>query len=353
MPRWKALPEELDPQVREFASQLRRLVDRSGLSIAALSDRTGYSKTSWERYLSGRLLAPKGAVVALAEVTGTNPMHLTTMWELAERAWSRSEMRHDMTMEAIRISQARAALGEPGAVQSGTKAGSGTGRGRTTAPAPAAYPPGGPGAPQAPGHGPAAGARGAVAAPPGPMAPPPGQPGPPGSPLDSAPGAGRKRRRTALIVVAVVGVLAVLAAAVLLTGLGPGGEPEAKPSAPPTSAEPELPDGVGCVGAGCAGKDPEKMRCSAELATTAIDVTVGTALVEVRYSKTCKAAWARITQAAPGDTVRITGGGPGSGAQTGEVDTDGDAYTPMVAVKSATEAKACATLRAGGQGCTG
>ena len=114
MPRWKALPDELDPQIREFTSQLRRLVDRSGLSIASVADRTGYSKTSWERYLNGRLLAPKGAIVALAEVTGTNPLHLTTMWELAERAWSRSEMRHDMTMEAIRISQARAALGEFG-----------------------------------------------------------------------------------------------------------------------------------------------------------------------------------------------------------------------------------------------
>lgn len=85
MPRWRALPDELDPQVREFASQLRRLVDRSGLSIASVADRTGYSKTSWERYLNGRLLAPKGAIVALAEVTGTNPIHLTTMWE-ARRA---------------------------------------------------------------------------------------------------------------------------------------------------------------------------------------------------------------------------------------------------------------------------
>lgn len=56
MPRWKALPEELDPQIREFASQLRRLVDRSGLNINAVADRTGYSKTSWERYLNGRLL---------------------------------------------------------------------------------------------------------------------------------------------------------------------------------------------------------------------------------------------------------------------------------------------------------
>ena len=123
MPRWRALPDELDPQVREFASQLRRLVDRSGLSIAAVADRTGYSKTSWERYLNGRLLAPQGAIVALAEVTGTNPIHLTTMWELAERAWSRSEMRHDMTMEAIRISQARAALGEFGAPPASAKGG--------------------------------------------------------------------------------------------------------------------------------------------------------------------------------------------------------------------------------------
>ncbi|WP_432029207.1 DUF2690 domain-containing protein [Streptomyces sp. 1222.5] len=117
MPRWKDLPEDLDPQIKEFTSQLRRLVDRSGLSIAALADRTGYSKTSWERYLSGRLLAPKGAIVALSEVTGSSPVHLTTMWELAERAWSRAEMRHDRTMEAIRISQARAALGDFGAAE--------------------------------------------------------------------------------------------------------------------------------------------------------------------------------------------------------------------------------------------
>ena len=114
MPRWKALPEELDPQIREFAEQLRRLVDRSGLSLAAVADRTGYGKTSWERYLDGRLLAPKGAILALAEVTDTSQAHLTTMWELAERAWSRSEMRHDLTMDEQRIAEARAALGEYG-----------------------------------------------------------------------------------------------------------------------------------------------------------------------------------------------------------------------------------------------
>lgn len=109
MPRWRVLPDELDPQVREFTSQLRRLVDRSGLSMAAVADRTGYSRTSWERYLNGRLLAPRGAIIALAEITGTNPIHLATMWELAERAWSRSAMHHDITAETIQTSWAHAA----------------------------------------------------------------------------------------------------------------------------------------------------------------------------------------------------------------------------------------------------
>ncbi|WP_455908067.1 pentapeptide repeat-containing protein [Streptomyces chartreusis] len=120
MPRWKALPKELDPQVREFTSQLRALVNDSGMSIKSVADNTGYSMTSWQRYLNGRLLVPKNAVVALAEITGASPVHLTTMWDLAERAWSRSEMRHDSTAEAIRISQARAALGEFGPASADT-----------------------------------------------------------------------------------------------------------------------------------------------------------------------------------------------------------------------------------------
>jgi hypothetical protein len=112
MPRWRPLPEELDPQIREFTSQLRRLVDRSGMSVASIADSTGYSKSSWEKYLGGRLLPPRGAAHALAEVTNTDIRHIETMWELAERAWSRAEMRHDTTMEAVQVAQARAALGE-------------------------------------------------------------------------------------------------------------------------------------------------------------------------------------------------------------------------------------------------
>ncbi|MFF8998987.1 DUF2690 domain-containing protein [Streptomyces achromogenes] len=124
MPRWKALPDDLDPQIREFTDELRQLVDRSGLGIAALADRTGYGTTSWERYLGGRLLAPKGAVIALAEVTGTPPGPLTTLWELAERSWSRAELRDGSTLQALRIAE-----GESDRKSAGAGAGPSFGKG--------------------------------------------------------------------------------------------------------------------------------------------------------------------------------------------------------------------------------
>ncbi|MFF7891144.1 DUF2690 domain-containing protein [Streptomyces sp. NPDC007907] len=446
MPRWKALPDELDPQIREFTSQLRRLVDRGGLSIASVADRTGYSKTSWERYLNGRLLAPKGAIVALAEVTGTNPVHLTTMWELAERAWSRSEMRHDMTMEAIRISQARAALGEFGGQDfsdpaAGGKAATGSeGRtasagsakparrsgGTTVTPGiagPAGVAPTVPPQPTAPevqdstgsglreesgraaepevnswglagyqgpspsggrsaGAGAGRGARPGSASGTSAGSPGPGRSGGAGAgsygePQDAVPsraggaggaagsgGPGRNRRgasasaaagkkRTMTFLAGVVGVLVVIAGAFYL--MGGGGDDEAKGGnaspKPTVSSDPKLPPGVKCSGDSCTGKDAEAMGCSGDLVTTAQTATVGTATVEVRYSETCKAAWGRITQAAQGDEVQISSG---KAKQTGSITEAGDAiaYTPMVAVKSAGDAKACATLTAGQKGCT-
>ncbi|MFJ8592932.1 DUF2690 domain-containing protein [Streptomyces sp. NPDC093598] len=439
------MPDELDPQIREFTSQLRRLVDRSGLSIASVADRTGYSKTSWERYLNGRLLAPKGAIVALAEVTGTNPVHLTTMWELAERAWSRSEMRHDMTMEAIRISQARAALGEFGgqdftdpsaggkaaSAGEGRAASAGSGKparrggGTTVTPGiagPAGVVPTVPPQPTAPevqdstgadareasgraaesevnswgmagyqgpsptggrSAGPGTGRGSRPGSGPGARAGSPGGPGRTpgagagsyGEPQDAVParaggsgGAGRAggsggtrrapsasggKKRTATFLAGVVGVLVVIAGAFYLTG--GAGDDENKGSGtsptPTVSTDPKLPPGVKCSGDDCTGKDAEAMGCSGDLVTTAQTATVGTATVEVRYSETCKAAWGRITQAAQGDEVQISAG---KAKQSGSITAAGDtiAYTPMVAVKGAADAKACATLTAGQRGCT-
>ncbi|MEU9354330.1 DUF2690 domain-containing protein [Streptomyces griseoloalbus] len=395
MPRWKALPDELDPQIREFTSQLRRVVDRSGLSVASVSDRTGYSKTSWERYLNGRLLAPKGAVVALAEVTGTNPMHLTTMWELAERAWSRSEMRHDMTMEAIRISQARAALSELAGPSSGadgrSRKGGAAVRPGVAGPAGVApsVPPqptasdvrdatddvrdsggwggssgvnswgvaGSAGSPQAGRRGP-----GAAAAPPAGGGPVPGEygappPGPAGRGRSGGPGRSGGKRRTSTFVAGAVGALVVIAAAFYVTGTEDDkNKDDARKSPSPTAtADANLPPGVKCSGDSCDGKDAEVMGCSGDLVTTTRTATVGAATVEVRYSETCGAAWGRITQAAQGDRVEITAG---TSKQSDTITAAGDTvtYTPMVPVgkaSGATEVEACAILAASGEkGCT-
>ncbi|MER7399669.1 DUF2690 domain-containing protein [Streptomyces sp. NPDC000151] len=409
MPRWRALPEELDPQVREFAGQLRRQVERSGLSISAVADRTGYSKTSWERYLNGRLLPPQRAVVALAEVTGAHTGHLTTMWELAERAWSRSEMRHDVTMEAIRVAQARAALGEFGPAPDEPKGGLGkrsvaaapvsevpvteasvpeaSAPGASVPAAPEAPAPGAPAladhevpealaAPEAPAAprvphqrgGPSAaappsdgtysalGAHPAPSMPPtaAPPVPPPVQPSvpPPLSPSD-VPHAGpdpERRRRITMFVTGVVGALLLIAAAVLLLGGGDGGQ-RAKPAPAPTKSQaPALPAGVKCSGAGCTGKDPEEMGCGGKHATTPSRGVMGGAVIEVRYSKVCGAAWARVTGAAQGDRATVTSGGRTEQAKAGR---DGAAYTAMVRVSGAPEkVRACGTTNAGYQSCT-
>ncbi|KAK1181290.1 DUF2690 domain-containing protein [Streptomyces sp. NBS 14/10] len=415
MPRWRELPEELDPQVREFVGQLRRLVEHNELSLVAVADRTGYSKTSWERYLNGRLLPPQGAVVALAEATGTDVEHLSTLWELAERAWSRSELRHDVTMEAFRVAQARAALGEtgplphsrngrtaeeaeagwayaepprtepprtemPGAEASHTETPWAETRRTEPEPQRPATPhtepphtepphpePLGPEAP----HIPETAVRRAAAVPPEPpvadpplvsVAPallpdPPDSPGPPPSPDR------RRRRRVPLFIATAVGVLLMGAAVVLLVNPGGQADERAKDPTPgrTTTSGPRLPSGVKCAGRECTGKDPETMGCGGAYARTTASVTVGSAYVEVRYSKVCGAAWARITKAAPGDRLQVTApaqGAVGQGAvgptrtEYGKVNADGDAYTPMIAVGSTTQAKACATRTTGQRGCT-
>ncbi|MEU6279000.1 DUF2690 domain-containing protein [Streptomyces sp. NPDC047028] len=369
MPKWNALPDELDPQIKEFIGQLRRLVDRSGLGVAALADRTGYAKTSWERYLGGRLLAPEGAVVALAEVTGVHPAHLTTFWELAERAWHRTETRHDRTMEANRVSEARAALEEPGdrdRTGDGKDAGSGGGAAGNSWRMAGYRGPSPSGAPPAPSSSPsrASGASGAAvpdgpgwtqASVPGPYGPPPEdrRPGDEGA-VGGGGSGGAGRQRLTMFLAGVVGVLVVIGAVFFFTRAGGGanGKDTAASTSPSPSSRPDLPAGVKCAGSACTGKDAEAMGCSGDLVTTVKSVAVGTTILEVRYSKTCGAAWARITGAAQGDQVRVLTGG--KTRQSGAISAPGDtiAYTPMVAVGSAARAKACATLASGRTGCT-
>ncbi|TVL90118.1 peptidoglycan-binding protein [Streptomyces sp. SAJ15] len=89
MSRWKELPERLDSRVRQLVVQLRRLKDRGGLSLSSLATRTGYSRSSWERYLNGKALPPRDAVEGLARAAGADPTRLLVLHELAEEAWGR------------------------------------------------------------------------------------------------------------------------------------------------------------------------------------------------------------------------------------------------------------------------
>lgn len=89
MSRWKPLPEELDPGVRQLVVRLRRLKDHSGLSLRQLATKTGYSAKSWERYLGGRSLPPVEAVRALAGIAGEDPVRLLALREIAAEAWTR------------------------------------------------------------------------------------------------------------------------------------------------------------------------------------------------------------------------------------------------------------------------
>ncbi|MET9852298.1 helix-turn-helix domain-containing protein [Streptomyces sp. NPDC006450] len=72
----------------QLAAEMRRLRERTGLSLAALARRTPYSKSSWERYLNGKQPAPRQAVEALCAVAGEQPTRLLALWELADAAWS-------------------------------------------------------------------------------------------------------------------------------------------------------------------------------------------------------------------------------------------------------------------------
>ncbi|CAL9612992.1 hypothetical protein SUDANB6_05687 [Streptomyces sp. enrichment culture] len=84
MPRWKPLPEGADPSVRQLVGHLRRLKDRSGLSLAALEAKTGCSRSSWERYLSGHALPSRRAIEDLCELSGVDPARLLALREVAE-----------------------------------------------------------------------------------------------------------------------------------------------------------------------------------------------------------------------------------------------------------------------------
>ncbi|MFF5500958.1 DUF2690 domain-containing protein [Streptomyces roseolus] len=405
MSAWKALSGELDPDVRTFAERLRRVIDRSGLGLAAVAERTGHERADWDAYANATRPVPRSAVVALSDVTGADLGPLTAHWEHADRVWKRL-LRERAVAEPGTVpgpapvpgaagvrergpvpEDVPAAWAGPSASGDPTTSADPTASGDPTA---SAVPPAW-AAPAAPAD------RGLPATPAVPAAPaPPATPAPPADPVDAAdrtlrirpvppapepggapaarvpesggsaavrpsrpgPTAARRPRRASplLYVAGVLGAALVVTAAVLLVDLGgTGKEPAAAPPPATTTAPtpgPSLPEGVRCTGADCGGLDPEDMGCGGPLATTVARTRIGAALVEVRHSEVCAAAWARISGGAPGDEVSVQSG---TAVRVANIRPDGDggAYTAMIPVASAGAARACATLSGGEDGCTG
>ncbi|WP_212909011.1 peptidoglycan-binding protein [Streptomyces sp. TS71-3] len=107
MSRWKDLPDSLDESGVQLVVQLRRLKDRGGLSLSSLASKTGYSRSSWERYLNGKALPPRQAVEELARVGGTDPTRLLVLHEVAAEAWRGSAEAAHEDQEADRRERRR------------------------------------------------------------------------------------------------------------------------------------------------------------------------------------------------------------------------------------------------------
>jgi hypothetical protein len=86
MAQWEPLADRIPVDMRRLATQLRRMKDRSGLTVPALAARTARSAESWEKYLHGRQLPPLDAVETLAQASGADYDRIGALWRLAEKA---------------------------------------------------------------------------------------------------------------------------------------------------------------------------------------------------------------------------------------------------------------------------
>lgn len=284
------------PEAQALAAELRRLRQAKGLSLAELARRTHYSKSSWERWLNGRRPVPEDALERFAEA----------MAEEAEVIRARAQVRVAGESAAGESAAGESAAREPAAaVAAAAEAASVTPAAGEAAVADVADVP----------------VRNA---------------GRPPRPWTT-------RRRVAFGFPAAVGVLGLATVPFLLHGA-----PKRTASAAAPAGASARATGAPCRAAGCDRLDPQTAGCGGD-AVTLVTQYVKTSIIYLRYSPSCQAAWAKITDSAPGDTVSVvTSAGE---TETGVIHYGLDAYSPMVDVPTAASVKVCGT-RPDASGCT-
>ncbi|MEY9965809.1 transcriptional regulator with XRE-family HTH domain [Streptacidiphilus sp. MAP12-16] len=283
---WMPLPDDLPEPARRLTEHLRAVKDAHQLSLAELAKATHFSKASWERWLNGKRLITEQGLDALVAAVDCDAVLLRAMLEQASAAAD------DAPRPAGRA-EAR--------VEARTEA-------RVEA-----------------------------------EALPVTEPEP-----DPASGRSVPLLRRPLLWGSAAA--AVLVAAVCVLWLSPwsgstGSAPHvitAKTPDPATSAP-------FCTGIGCAGKDPQSTGCGTDVRTlqTAND---GKVILYVHYSARCQAAWAALTDGAPGDTATIT-------TSTGQQETalihwGYDNYSAMVDASDPRTALRVCGVQPAGRACT-
>ncbi|WP_377267646.1 DUF2690 domain-containing protein [Peterkaempfera sp. SMS 1(5)a] len=286
-----------------LVAELRFLRERSGLTLAELAERSAYSRSSWQRYLSGAALPPWLAVRALCHLADEPEHRIRALWELAEGAWSGRGV--------------VAAAPDPLAAPS------------PSAPSPERQPGTGPEAEAAPE--PAPGSA------PGPA---PDAPGDAATPVRLS---GQPRRfRLGLRSGAVAAVLLAAAVGVALhyDGHAGGRAPSGEASTTASGFR------VGCTGAACDGRSPETTLCGVAPQTLLELLPAKGAGLEVRYQPLCRAAWARTWNNRLGDKLTLSE--PGAPTQdvtvTDSQNLAGFTYTPLLALTGGSHAlRVCLT----------
>ncbi|MFJ8476818.1 DUF2690 domain-containing protein [Kitasatospora sp. NPDC094011] len=269
---WKDLPEELSEPARLLAQELRTIKDTAGLSLSELAGRTHYSRASWERWLNGKRVVTEQALETLIGAVDCDAAALRGLWRRAVEPVSEEPAVEEPVSEepADGVAVAVEALPDEPAADSGSDT--------AAEPAPAWW-----------------------------------------------------RRPVALIPGA-----AVLALLLVLVGLRVSRHDDQASAAdvPATtalasasaSAKP-APSDPACRALGCAHKDPKTTGCGKDARTLQTQV-IGKVVVYLRYSRTCQAAWAAITEGEPKDSAVITDSTGDS--ETALIHWGYDNYSPML-----------------------
>jgi hypothetical protein len=85
-PVWRPLPDELPLPARLLVEQLRELKDAHGLSLADIATATHYSRASWERWLNGKRLVTRSALLGFISVVGADEALLLELLSQAAKS---------------------------------------------------------------------------------------------------------------------------------------------------------------------------------------------------------------------------------------------------------------------------